>query len=125
VVDASTLQTLERLELAENEAAFSICTCRFHDKGDEPFVIIGTAKNLKIHPRECSQGFINVFQFIDGHSLQLVHRTEVEEVPAALCEFDGKLAAGIGRSLRIYDLGKKKLLRKCENKVYILELYEG
>ena len=38
-------------------------------------------------------------------------------MPGALCEFDGKLAAGIGRSLRVYDLGKKKLLRKCENKV--------
>ena len=24
----------------------------------------------------------------------------------------------IGRIIRIYDIGKKKLLRKCENKVY-------
>ena len=117
VVDATTLQTLERLELADNEAAFSICTCRFHDKGDESFVVIGTAKNLKIHPRSCSQGFISVFRFVEGRSLQLLHRTEVDEVPGALCEFDGRLAAGIGRSLRVYDLGKKKLLRKCENKV--------
>lgn len=117
VVDAISLQTLERLELADNEAAFSMCICRFASKGDEPFVVIGTAKNLKIHPRSCNQGFISVFRFVEGHSLQLLHRTEVDEVPGALCEFDGKLAAGIGRSLRVYDLGKKKLLRKCENKV--------
>jgi hypothetical protein len=25
--------------------------------------------------------------------------------------------AGVGRMLRLYDLGKRKLLRKCENKV--------
>ena len=31
--------------------------------------------------------------------------------------FQGRLLAGVGRLLRIYDLGKKKLLRKCENKV--------
>lgn len=117
VVDAISLQTLERLELADNEAAFSMCVCRFASKGDEPFVVIGTAKNLKIHPRSCNQGFISVFRFVEGRSLQLLHRTEVDEVPAALCEFDGKLAAGIGRSVRVYDLGKKKLLRKCENKV--------
>lgn len=117
VIDAVTLQTLERLELADNEAAFSVCTCRFHDKGDEAFVVIGTAKNLKIHPRSCAKGYISVFRFVEGRSLQLLHRTEVEEVPGALCEFDGRLAVGVGRSLRVYDLGKKKLLRKCENKV--------
>ena len=31
----------------------------------------------------------------------------------------GRVAVGVGRFLRIYDLGKKKLLRKCENKVRI------
>ena len=44
VVDAATLRTLERFELADNEAAFSVCVCHFHDKGEEPFVVIGTAK---------------------------------------------------------------------------------
>ena len=34
----------ERFELADNEAAFSVCVCPFHDKGEEPFVVIGTAK---------------------------------------------------------------------------------
>lgn len=120
IVDATTLQTIERLELANNEAAFSVCVCKFQDKGDESFVIIGTAKDLKLHPRSCKQGFINVFRLVEGHSLQLLHRTEVEEVPGALCPFNGKLAAGIGHILRIYDLGKKKLLRKCENKVNCL-----
>ena len=122
VIDAVSLQTLERLELADNEAAFSVCTCRFQDKGDEAYVVIGTAKNLKIHPRSCSQGYISVFRFVDGRSLQLLHRTEVDEVPGAMCEFDGRLAVGIGRSLRVYDLGKKKLLRKCENKVHVMRM---
>ena len=84
--------------------------------------MIGTAKNLKIHPRSCSQGYISVFRFVEGRSLQLLHRTEVDEVPGAMCEFDGRLAVGIGRSLRVYDLGKKKLLRKCENKVSEMRL---
>ena len=117
VVDAITLQTVERLELSNNEAAFSVCTCHFRDKGEEAFVVIGTAKDLKLHPRSCNQGYINVFRFVEGRSLQLLHRTEVEDVPAVMCEFDGHLAVGIGHSLRMYDLGKKKLLRKCENKV--------
>lgn len=53
----------------------------------------------------------------DCTSLELVHRTEVEDIPTALCPYNGRVLVGVGRLLRIYDLGKKKLLRKCENKV--------
>ena len=31
--------------------------------------------------------------------------------------FQGKLVAGVGKALRLYDMGKKKLLRKVETKV--------
>ena len=48
--------------------------------------------------------------------MELVHKTPVDDVPAALCPFQGRLLVGVGKLLRIYDLGKKKLLRKCENK---------
>jgi len=45
-----------------------------------------------------------------------MHKTPVDDVPYALCPFQGRLLVGLGNSLRIYDMGKKKLLRKCENK---------
>lgn len=35
----------------------------------------------------------------------------------ALMAFQGRLVAGVGKGLRLYDMGKKKLLRKVENKV--------
>lgn len=35
----------------------------------------------------------------------------------ALLAFQGRLCAGVGKSLRIYEMGKKKLLRKVETKV--------
>jgi splicing factor 3B subunit 3 len=54
----------------------------------------------------------------DGKSLELLHKTQVEEVPLALCQFQGRLLAGVGSVLRLYDLGKRKLLRKCENKLF-------
>lgn len=38
---------------------------------------------------------------------------------AGIFLLQGRVLAGVGRLLRIYDLGKKKLLRKCENKVRI------
>jgi splicing factor 3B subunit 3 len=38
-------------------------------------------------------------------------------VPCAMATFHNRLLVGVGKFLRLYDLGKKKLLRKCENKV--------
>ena len=38
-------------------------------------------------------------------------------MPLAIAPFQGRILVGVGKLLRIYDLGKKKLLRKCENKV--------
>lgn len=43
----------------------------------------------------------------------------MEEVPAAIAPFQGRVLIGVGKLLRVYDLGKKKLLRKCENKVNV------
>lgn len=49
----------------------------------------------------------------------------MEEVPAAIAPFQGRVLIGVGKLLRVYDLGKKKLLRKCENKVLALVLHHS
>jgi hypothetical protein len=50
----------------------------------------------------------------DGARLELVHKTQVEGIPGALAPFRGRLLAGVGPVLRLFELGRKKLLRKCE-----------
>ena len=52
---------------------------------------------------------------LDGGSrLELVHKTQLEAIPGALAPFKGRLLAGVGPALRLYELGRRKLLRKCE-----------
>lgn len=118
VLDPKTSETTHLLALPEHEAAFSICTISFHDRGGGPLIAIGTAKELQFWPkRQCVSGYIHIYKSVDdGRKLELIHRTPVDGVPTALCQFQGRLLVGIGQILRIYDLGKKKLLRKCENK---------
>ena len=55
-----------------------------------------------------------------GNKLELLHKTPVEEIPGCIASFQGRVLIGVGKYLRIYDLGKKKLLRKCENKVRLI-----
>lgn len=50
----------------------------------------------------------------DASRLELLHKTQVEGIVGALTPFKGRLLAGVGPVLRLFDLGRKKLLRKCE-----------
>ena len=96
----------------------SIALVKFANRGDDEFILVGTVQELMLNPRSCSAGFIHVYQLTEnGEKLEFVHRTQVDDVPAAIVSFQGRVLIGVGRYLRVYDLGKKKLLRKCENKV--------
>ena len=53
----------------------------------------------------------------DGRTLESLHKTEVEDIPTALAGFNGHLLAGVGSVLRLYKLGKKRFLKKSENRV--------
>jgi len=128
VVDTLNNKTLDVVELPGNEAALSICTCVFHDRDGEVYIIVGTAKDWMIDesPKAHDGGFIHVFRITaDANGtiqLSAIHKTPVDHLPTALCPFQGRLLVGGGKSLRIFDLGKKKLLRKCENRTFPISI---
>lgn len=127
--------TIFRLDLENNEAAFSVAIVPFHSQDNQLFLVVGTGQDTTLAPRTCKTGFLNTYKILeDGRSLELLHKvcrvilaraltwiqTETDDIPTALVAFQGRLVAGVGRALRIYDMGKKKLLRKAENKVRLL-----
>ncbi|ORZ14502.1 CPSF A subunit region-domain-containing protein [Absidia repens] len=116
-------ESLQEIELEENEAAFSVAAVQFASNphaGDsmEQFIVVGTGKDVTLAPRGCTSGFLRLYRPVLAEDqrlqLELIHKTPVEEVPYALTSFHGRLLAGIGKTLRIYDVGRKKMLRKCE-----------
>jgi len=113
-------KTLSVVHLDDNEAAFSLAVVPFSARGGELHLVVGTAADTLISPRSCTSGYLRTYKFTDdGAGLEFQHKTEVDDVPLALLAFQGRLVAGVGKALRIYDIGKKKLLRKVENKVII------
>lgn len=116
LVDPSSLSTLHCLELDNNEAALSVAIAGFESSPElGALICIGTAKGLKFNPREHECGFIRVYKIsADGKSLEFIHSTEVDAAPRAMASYRGRLLVGIGRVLRMYELGKKRLLKKCE-----------
>ncbi|PVD21138.1 hypothetical protein C0Q70_19304 [Pomacea canaliculata] len=110
-------QTLHKVSLEQNEAAHSLALVKFANKPDDQYLIVGIARDLVLAPRSLTGGLLHTYKVTEGGSkLELLHITHVEDVPGAISAFQGRVMIGVGKYLRIYDLGKKKLLRKCENK---------
>jgi splicing factor 3B subunit 3 len=115
LVDGAGCRTLHAIELDDNEAAVSLALVQFPEKSAELFVVVGTARDMSLHPRRASAGALRLYRVVSGQ-LELVHMTPIDDMPYALAAFQGRLLAGVGKALRLYELGKKKLLRKCENR---------
>ncbi|KAJ4709673.1 splicing factor 3B subunit 3-like [Melia azedarach] len=120
VLDPRTANMTCLLQLQDNEDTISICTVNFDDKEYATLLAVGTSKGLQFWPkRNRLAGYIHIYRFLeDGKSLELLRKTQVQGVPLALCEFQERLLAGIGSVLRLYNLGKKRLLAECENKLF-------
>ncbi|KAI8088902.1 CPSF A subunit region-domain-containing protein [Halteromyces radiatus] len=118
-------ETLQEIELDENEAAFSVTVVQFASNPHasdalEQFIVVGTGTDVTLAPRGCSSGYLRLYRPVLAEDqrlqLELIHKTPVEEVPYAMTDFHGRLLVGIGKTLRIYDVGRKKMLRKCESR---------
>jgi splicing factor 3B subunit 3 len=116
IVDpVTTKSVVYNLDLEDNECATSIAVAPFAGQDDEAFLVIGTAKDLVVNPRSFSAGFLHVYRFHEeGKELEFIHKTKVEHPPTALLAFQGRLLAGVGPNLVIYDLGMKQMLRKSQ-----------
>jgi splicing factor 3B subunit 3 len=116
IVDAlGDKAVIETIDLEDNEAAVSIAAVTFASQDDETFLVVGTGKDMVTSPSSATCGYLHVYRFQEnGRSLEFIHKTKVDAPPKALLGFQGRLAAGIGPHLRVYDLGMRQLLRKAQ-----------
>ena len=111
-------QVVQTVDLENNEATTCAAVIPFASQDNEPFLVVGTGKDMILNPRQFSEGYIHVYRFHeDGRELEFIHRTKVAEPPTAMLAFQGKLLVGIGKSLFVYDLGMKQMLRKAQANV--------
>ncbi|KAG2113360.1 CPSF A subunit region-domain-containing protein [Suillus cothurnatus] len=119
IIDPVEGKTISTITLDNNEAAFSLAFVSFSARNNELHLVVGTAQDALLSPRSCTSGFLRTYRFTeDGVGLELLHKTETDDIPLAVMGFQGRLVAGVGKALRIYEIGKKKLLRKAENKTF-------
>ena len=75
VVNPLAAETLSITDLDDNEAAFCIQTILFPNTAPgETFIVVGTAKDVILSPRQCSSGFLRTYKMSSsGTDLELVH----------------------------------------------------
>uniref|UniRef100_A0A915DI23 Cleavage/polyadenylation specificity factor A subunit C-terminal domain-containing protein n=1 Tax=Ditylenchus dipsaci TaxID=166011 RepID=A0A915DI23_9BILA len=118
MINAKAGQTLCHYELPEGEAAFSVELVQFRSQHDSVFVLVGCAVELEMKPYKAKGGCIYTFLLTNGgNRFEFIHRTAVDGVVNAIHDFRGVALVGVGKRIRMYDFGKKKLLAKCENRV--------
>lgn len=67
-------ESLQTIDLDENEAAFSVAVVPFASRGGESLLVVGTAVDVTIAPRTCSKGYLRLYQISeDGRSLSLLN----------------------------------------------------
>ncbi|KAM3505341.1 hypothetical protein MY10362_002990 [Beauveria mimosiformis] len=109
---------LQKVDFENNEAAVSAAVVSFASQDNESFLVVGTGKDMILNPRSSSEAYIYIYRFQEGgRELEFIHKTKIEEPAMALLAFQGKLLAGIGKTLRMYDLGMRQLLRKAQAEV--------
>ncbi len=103
------MQTVSVVEFNNGETCFTIHIAQNiigPNGAVDTYLFAGVGYEAKLTPRVCTIGYIKTFKFKDGgKQLELIHSTPCENIPGAFAELNGKLLAGIGPILRVYDLG--------------------
>uniref|UniRef100_A0AC34GZQ7 Splicing factor 3B subunit 3 n=1 Tax=Panagrolaimus sp. ES5 TaxID=591445 RepID=A0AC34GZQ7_9BILA len=121
LIHANRGNTLCHFELPDGEAAFCVEVVHFRSQPESLFVLVGCASNLQLVPHHKPHGGC-VYTFLvhkNGQSFEFIHGTPVDEPVYAIHAFKGVVLVGVGRKVRLYDMGKRRLLKKCENKIFL------
>jgi splicing factor 3B subunit 3 len=103
------------VEINSNQSLVSAALVYFESRGEDVYLAVGTAKDLSFQPYKFSGASIQVYKVSpNGRELEFFHETDVSEPPLALLGFKGKMVAGVGRNLCLYDCGMRSLLRKAQ-----------
>lgn len=71
----SQAETVFKLDLTNNEAAFSAAIVTFHSVPNEIYLVVGTGEDTSLAPRACKQAWLNTYRVTDeGKSIELLHK---------------------------------------------------
>ncbi|KAL6706046.1 pre-mRNA-splicing factor rse1 [Coniothyrium glycines] len=117
VIDPVTEKAITHtIEVQTNVSLVSVALVPFESRSDELFLAVGIARDLTFTPTyKFSRAAIQIYKISpNGRQIEFYHETGTSEPALALIPFKGRLIAGVGRHVCLYDCGTKALLRKAQ-----------
>ncbi|CUM65419.1 uncharacterized protein PRCAT00003057001 [Priceomyces carsonii] len=115
VVDFVNQDIRQSIEFSDGETAMAISLVQF--SSSESYLIIGMAKKYTVLSNSFEETYFYTFMVQKNNKLQFKHKTDLDILPKVIIPFQGKVLVGMGNHLRLYDLGKKQLLRKSSSTI--------
>ncbi|KAF8748922.1 CPSF A subunit region [Rhizoctonia solani] len=116
IIDPTEPKTLFKIELDNNESAFSVAVVPFAARENELFLVVGTAKDTNVLPRQCATGYLRTYKILEAGKIGAVTSGSLVKLGWSTHILTRPIQTEVDDALRIYEMGKKKLLRKSENK---------
>ena len=125
VVDFENLSIIQTVEFSSNESAISMAKLHFvsSGKGNMEHLIIGVTTDRKFLKNSVGKSYLFTFKIqkntrkSNKKRLEYLHKTEIDCSPTVMIPFNGRLLVGMGKYLRLYDIGHRQLLRKSSTNI--------
>lgn len=117
IINPFTFARLFTLDLPNQKHIISAQIAQFKEFENQQTLLVSVCEEHDILKNTFKNAFIIAYAFEENNKrLSQTNITKTDDICTDMHGFRGKLLVGCGSYLRLYDMGKKQLLKKCEFK---------
>ena len=118
LINPKTLKTItEILFTKKNQHILKISLFTMKEIENESFLVVSITENHNILKNTYKNSYINFYGIQkDPITFKFLHKTDLKELCTAFFPYKSKILLGVGGYIRLYQIGKNQLLKKCEFK---------
>ena len=89
----------------------------FKEFEGDTFLLVSIVEGHDLLSNQFTASYVNIYGFDkEDKKFEFINTTRLDGICHSMFSFKGRVLLGVGNYLRLYDLGKKQLLKKCEYK---------
>lgn len=119
MINPITFKVVDEIDFtnSNNKHVVKMQLMNFKEFEGDTFLIVSIVENHDLLSNSCSSSYVNIYGFDkENKKFEFINSTKLDAICHSMFSFKGRVLLGVGNYIRLYDLGKKQLLKKCEYK---------
>ena len=118
LINPMTLKTISEISLTQKNChIIKISLFNIKEIENESFLLVSICEEHNIIKNTYKNTYINFYGIQkETNQFNFIHKTNLKELATSFFPYKNKLLIAVGGFLRLYQMGKKQLLKKCEFK---------